>query len=53
MTTTSHVHHAFLYISFPFLHEYLVKMPNFAFYREKKNKQGRNFFSHFELGYGL
>ena len=41
MTTTLHVHHAFLYISFPFLHEYHVKMPNFAFYREKK-KTGKD-----------
>ena len=32
-TTTSHVHHTILYISFPFLHDYDVKMPNFAFYR--------------------
>ena len=31
-TTTSHVHHAFLYLSFLFLHDYDVKMPNFAFY---------------------
>ena len=31
-TTTSQVYHAFLYISFPFLHDYDVKMPNFAFY---------------------
>ena len=31
-TTTSHVHQSFLYISFPFLHDYDVKMPNFAFY---------------------
>ena len=31
-TTTSHVHHAFWYISFLFLHDYEVKMPNFAFY---------------------
>ena len=30
-TTTSHVHHTFLYISFPFLHDYEVKMPKFAF----------------------
>ena len=41
MTTTLHVHHAFLYISSPFLHEYHVKMPNFAFYREKK-KTGKD-----------
>ena len=38
MTTTLHVHHAFLYISFPFLHDYHVKMPNFALYREKKKQ---------------
>ena len=31
-TTTSHVHHTFLYISFPLLHDCDVKMPNFAFY---------------------
>ena len=29
---TSHVHHTFLYISFPFFHDYDVKMPYFAFY---------------------
>ena len=32
-TTISHVHHAFLYISLPSLHDYDVKMPNFTFYR--------------------
>ena len=26
--TTFHVHHTFLYISFPSLHDYHVKMPN-------------------------
>ena len=31
-TTTLHVHHAFLCISLPFLHDYHVKIPNFAFY---------------------
>ena len=31
-TTTSHVQHTFLFISFPFLHDYDVKMLNFAFY---------------------
>ena len=31
-TTTLHMHHTFLYISSPFLHDYNVKMPNFAFY---------------------
>ena len=32
-TTILHVHHAFLYISLPSLHDYDVKMPNFTFYR--------------------
>ena len=35
-TTTSHVHHTFLYISFRFLHDYNVKMPNFAFHGGRK-----------------
>ena len=35
-TTTLNVHHTFFYISMPFLHEYDVKMPNFAFYGERK-----------------
>ena len=35
-TTTLHVHHAFLYISFLFLHDYDVKMPNLAFYGGRK-----------------
>ena len=30
-TTTSLVHHTFLYIPFPFFHDHDVKMPNFAF----------------------
>ena len=30
-TTTLHVHRAFLYISSPSLHDYDVKIPNFAF----------------------
>ena len=30
-TTTLHEHHAFLYISFLFLHDFDVKMPNLAF----------------------
>ena len=50
-TTTSHVHHTFLYISFPFLHDYDVKMPYFAF-MEDVNKQRRNFISLSELEYG-
>ena len=35
-TTALHVHHAFLYISLPPLHDYNVKMPNFTFYGERK-----------------
>ena len=35
-TTTLNVHHTFFYISMPFLHDYDVKMPNFAFYGERK-----------------
>ena len=31
-TTLLHVHHAFLYISLPSLHDYDVKMPNFTMY---------------------
>ena len=34
-TTTLHVHHIFLYISLPFLHDYDVKMPTFAFCGER------------------
>ena len=32
-TTILHVHHAFLYISLPSLHDYDVKMLNFTLYR--------------------
>ena len=32
-TTILHVHHAFLYISLPSLHDYDVKIPNFTMYR--------------------
>ena len=35
-TTTLHVHHAFLYISLPSLHDYDVKMPNFTIYGERE-----------------
>ena len=31
-TTSLHVHHAFLYISLPLLHDYDVKMANITFY---------------------
>ena len=30
-TTILHVHHAFLYISLPSLHDYEVKIPNFTY----------------------
>ena len=30
--TTFHVHHTCLYISLPFLHDYIVKMPTVEFY---------------------
>ena len=33
---TLHVHHAFLYISLPSLHDYNVKMPNCTFYGGRK-----------------
>ena len=33
---TLHVHHTFLYISFPFFHDNDVKMPNFVFNGERK-----------------
>ena len=35
-TTSLHVHHAFLYISLPLLHDYDVKMPNFTFHGGRK-----------------
>ena len=44
-TTTSHVHHTILYISFPFLHDYDVKMPNFAFYGGRKQATTKFYFS--------
>ena len=44
-TTTSHVHHTFLYISFPFLHDCDVKMPNFAFYGGRKQPTTKFYFS--------
>ena len=44
-TTTSHVHRTFLFISFPFLHDYDVKMPDFAFYRGRKQATTKFYFS--------
>ena len=42
-TTTLHVLHTFLYIS-PFLHDYDVKMLNFAFYGERKQATTKFYF---------
>ena len=46
-TTTSHVHHVFLYISFPLLHDYDVKMPNFVFYGERNQATAKFYFGYF------
>ena len=50
-TTTLHVHHTFLYICFPFLHDYDVKMPQNSRFMEDVNKQRRNCISLSELEY--
>ena len=50
-TTILHVHHTFLYISLPSLHDYDVKMPNFTL-TEEVHKRRRNFLSLSELEYG-
>ena len=44
-TPTLHVHHAFLYISSPSLHDYDVKMPNYKFYGGRKQVTTSLFFS--------
>ena len=44
-TTTSQVHQAFLHISFLFLHDYDVKMPNCAFYGGRKQATTKFYFS--------
>ena len=44
-TTILHVHHPSLYISFLFLHDYEVKMPNFAFYGGRKQATTKLYFS--------
>ena len=43
-TTTLHVHHAFLYISLPSLHDYNVKVPKFTFCRGRERKATTLFF---------
>ena len=50
-TTTLHVHHTFFYISFLFLHNFDVKMPNFEVYGGRKQTIA-NIISLFELAYG-
>ena len=50
-TTTSHVHHTFLYISFPFLHDYDVIMSNISFYGGRKQATTK-FISLSELEFG-
>ena len=44
-TTPLQVHHAFLYISLPSLHDYDVKMPNCKFYGGRKQAATHLFFS--------
>ena len=54
-TATSQVNHDFLYMSFLFLHDYDLKMPNFAFYGGCKQATTKFYFILFffsELGYG-
>ena len=46
-TTTLHVHHALLCISFPSLQDYNVKMPNFRFNEERKQTKTNLSFSFF------
>ena len=45
--TTLHVHHALLYISFPSLQDYNLKMPNFRFNEERKQTKTNLSFSFF------
>ena len=51
-TTILHVHHSFLYISLPSLHDYDVKMPNFTFHRGSTQATTKFPLSLSELGYG-
>ena len=44
-TTAVHVHHAFLYISLPSLHDYDVKMLNCKLYGGRKQATTNLFFS--------
>ena len=51
-TTTLHVHHAFLYISLPSLHDYEMKMPNCKFMEDVNDKRWWISFSLFKLDCG-
>ena len=42
-TTTLNVHHAFLYISLPSVHDYNLKMPNFTFFLWRTRTQDNDF----------
>ena len=44
-TTSWHVHHAFLYISMPLLHDYDVKMTNYTFYGGRRQATTKFSFS--------
>ena len=44
-TTTLHVYHTYLYISFPSLHDYDVKIPNFGRYGERQQATTKFYFS--------
>ena len=50
-TTTSQMHHTFLYTSLLFLHDYHIKIPYFMVYGERKYKATTDFFSLSEPGY--
>ena len=44
-TTSLHMHHTFLYISSPLLHDYNMKMPSFTFYGGRKEATTKFSFS--------
>ena len=44
-TTILHVHHAFLYISLPSLHDYNVKVPDFTLFGGRKQAKTNFCFS--------
>ena len=48
-TTPLYMHHTFLYISFQFLHDYELKMPNFAFYGGRKQETAKFYHCHLKF----